>query len=1312
MGEVHHDFWWRSFSDRQKQARTEEEAKLTNEKFGSHKNLSEEMKARIAAKVNEDKISYGEWKALTKPTSPIGTYTSSVLDASEAESIQPPTDEIQGSLVLVGSAIDSATDVSTSLDVPQSGMIQKQKKYQRRKGRHRGVQNVHQSNNVGMTFTEPNSHSKSTRIKQPADDRSKKTIDNSRGRNAVMWPRKIEKNEEIEESLRISLSQDDQRSRCISVIDKDEGNDERPTSDSVCKETDTIVIVSHMDVTPTGLNSGIVLDKQKGNGKNSALLCREIKMNEDMDVSGEVPAHNSQHYDTKVDKAEGKVIVENLLTQQKVQIIDLTSNDDVEGENPFLSTLDEENGRPTDAIAENQKSLEFACDDETNLSSDARSRDAERRDNALVRRKRTPSNSAMPKNPQSPNFIIDQEQEVTSHKIPVQDVPSPKTALDEGEKASLSSFAAQDVMPLDNSPGEENETSSSIATARDGAALSITKTDKTETSPSNATAQKPIHFNITLDPETGKLSVTTQCDGQNGQSADVTSNQDVIPPDITINTGTAERSMTALLDARVSQTIDVMDNQSMETARNHDTQPVEILLNIRNGKTSTNAPSKEEIIHSSNAVIESSNSIQLAAQPPSFNPKCSIAVTKPATKTDASGSFTRRVAIPKKEHLDILHNKVKVNGKEKAPSDSLPEWGNDHNIDDMSVKPKTCSEMTLHEEDEDKAPIQDFPDEKIHPSAKTANKSNNQIAYSPASVSNNLQDMIMVNDQISKPDPNGNTAAKTIAQRKQTCGSVIDQGKLEEPAKTVSNDTTDQKTSAKINSKTKAVHFNETLSTSQEGAEPIEHLTDKTMATSSNAASDNATDKRLDSEASADDSPEKAQGSNSTSGKNGQNISRSSATKPHDQPTTLPVRPPKHTRGATGLKWAYFTHTIADEALLANGFWLFEKPKTYFEYQPYHYVRRGMELIQAPIAVATYEEDDIHEPNEPSIDIDNIGVWINTHEEPWRDVRFKPTHPDFQTTSKLLEYQACESLGIAVWRHDRNLLNCRLPECKAKIADHNLSTKICLGCGPKTIIRYCSEAHQIADLKGHWKECGQPEFLMKRVIDATTSPARFDRLWPAIRDRSGSSSYERSRQAKYAAMQHGRYTLFDPESEAPTTLVWPTQDSQAATMEDRVERLLNYALLDNKHVRITGLLYRMIRQCLILKNFWAIGPIHAVKTQFAAEFGYDVSNIAEQPLCECEWVGARLPRNRHVAGCKRLYLAYSAEYQATGIQGFLEMMEGRFWILRAWRQRHPTVDDWEARVSGRGFAGEVDGATPFFGPGWSGWGSPADNLVD
>lgn len=414
---------------------------------------------------------------------------------------------------------------------------------------------------------------------------------------------------------------------------------------------------------------------------------------------------------------------------------------------------------------------------------------------------------------------------------------------------------------------------------------------------------------------------------------------------------------------------------------------------------------------------------------------------------------------------------------------------------------------------------------------------------------------------------------------------------------------------------------------------------------------------------------------------------------------------------AGGLKWAYFTHTKADEALLANGIWLFEKPRTYFEYQPYHYVRRGLGLDLAPIAVAPYEEDDVHEPHEPSIDVDNTAVWVNAHLEPWRDVRSRPTHPDFLPTPKLAEYQACESLGIALWRHDRAFLNCRLPGCKLKTADHNGSTRICLGCGPKTIIRYCSVDHQIADLGAHWQECGHTALLMRRLIDHSTLPARLGRLCPAIRDRSGCTSYERSRQAMYAAMHHGRYTLFDPVTEEPTALRWPFNDGRAAELEARVERLLNYALFDHEHGQITGLLYRMVRQCLIQKNFWAIGPKHAVKTQFMVEFGCDVEKVRGEPLCECEWVGRHL-QGRHVAGCKQLYLAYPAEYQATGIKGYLEMMEGRFWVLRAWQQRHPSVADWRARVAGEGFVGEIDGAVPFFGSGWCGWGAPPDDLVE
>lgn len=1311
MGEAHKTFWWRTFSDRQKQARTEEEAKLTNEKFGSHNNLSEDMKARIAAKVNDDTISYREWKKLTKPTSD-ETCGSSVIDASEVELTEPPTDETQRPSILLSSAVDVATEELSSPDVLQNATMIKQKKHPRRKGRRRMTKTLDESKILNTIITNPDSPSKLKNVKEAAIESAKMVFDDSRDENALMCKRTSETDEENGGALPIGLSQDNQSSSFISVIDEDERNGQTPISHPAHGTAATTSIFSHTDVTQTGVGSDISLDDGKGKEKTSTEYSGVLNADEKMNASKEILAHKSGPYDTRDDETEGKVLVGNPQTQKHIQIIDLTSNDTVHGGESSRDILDKENGGSTNALAEEKNHLDIATDEHRReISTDGISPDAEHFDSALGDEKGTSSNGVIFQSLKPLDILLNVEPHIISNKNPVQDVISFHIPPNVGENALSSNALAQSVIALDATPGEEHKVSLTMAIPQKETALNITPTNE-ETLPSNATAQEPTRLNITLDAETGKLSVTTQRDGQNGQSADVASNQNIIPVDITINTGTGEKLIPTLLDGRISQTIDV-DNQSVGTDSNQDTKPLKTSLDTRNEKTPIDALLDEKIARGIAAVIESPNATQLASQPPRYNPKGNISVKNLVAKTDASGDFTRRVAIPKKEHLDILHNKVKVTGKEGAPEDGASAKRNDHNIDIMSAKAKVPSKMTFHEGNKGKAPIQDLLN-KIQPGIETADKHYNQIAHPPASLSDDQKEMIMVTDQADEPDPSIHATGKITAQRKQISESVLDEGKRKQPAKIASKNTPDQPTSAMSNPRAKAVHFDETWSMDQEGAALIEHSTDKTIMTaSSNAASDALTDKGLDSQASADRSSRKGQGSDSTFGKNGENVGGSDPLKPQDPPAPPPAKPSsKRARGPTGLKWAYFTHTVADEALLASGFWLFEKPTTYFEYQPYHYVRRGMGLIQAPIAVATYEENDLHEPFEPSTDVDNIGVWINTHEEPWRDVRSKPTHPDFQPSSKLLEYQACESLGIAVWRHERNLLNCRLPECKVKTADHNPSTKICLGCGPKTIVRYCSEAHQIADLREHWKECGQPEFLMRRVIDATTSPARFDRLWPAIRDRSGNSSYERSRQATYAAMQHGRYTLFDPETEAPTTLVWPVQDKQAATMEDRVERLLNYALFDHKHGRVTGLLYRMIRQCLILKNFWSIGPIHAVKTQFAAEFGCDMSKAAEQPLCDCEWVGARLPRDRHVAGCKRLYLAYSAEYQATGIQGFLEMMEGRFWVLRAWRQRHPTVDDWEARVSGRGFAGEVDGAAPFFGPGWSGWGSPADDLVD
>lgn len=1306
MGEVQHDFWWKSLSERGKQACTEGEARLTNEKFGSHKDLSEEMKQRIATKVNDDKISYGEWKKLTTPT--LGeTYCSSVLNTIESKLTKPPIDETQGSSFHASPAVESATEQMTNIHVQQSGTAAKQKRSQRKRGKKRAITTPDNGEELGRTTIEPTSPNKLTLPKQTVDDSADKIFDDGGKGKIFMGEQTNEKEEKTEAAVPNGLSQGSHGSSCIGVVDADEGNGKSPILNQVCEETEENPFASLTDVTQTGFESKSTLDN--GKGKALRTYSGDLKKSDEMDVSDKIFGHNSQASDVTADEAKGKAPDERLRAEKNVQIVDLISNGAVQGEESLGTTFDDQNGRLKYVIDEKETGHNIALDDAKGKDlSDATSPDAENSD--LAEGKETPSNSTLPQN-LTLNSSLDAEEKVSSNQVPAQDILSFGIILDEGKEASSSKDIAQNVMSFDGSISEEHDVSSSKATAQNEKASEIIPTNTRERLPSTATAQDSLRLRITLDAGTGKLLLTAQLDKQYGQMVADARNQSIAPLSITIDPGTREILTRALLDGQICQSIEITEEQDTNAMSNGNTQPFETILDTIDEEIPMNAPPDENINEGVDTVVKSQDPIEDASQAQSPNPKGKKSVETIVTVIDTSASFAGKVAIPKKGHLDILHNKAKDNGKEKTPSDRLSDETIVRHIDIKTVRKEMPSDMTVHEESKGMALIQEVSCEEINQELDTAGKHNQTVCPS-ASLENDVQGKIMTAGLIEKSDANINVAENITTQHGQNSERVVDKGKGTESAKTPANNTPDQHVSGTSAPRAKIVHFDETWSKNQGGEGPIGNLAVQTV-TSSNTASEETTHNRLDSAASADQSRGKAEASETAFARNQQNVGSSNLSQDHHRPAPVPARLlSAHNLGATGIKWAYFTHTIVDEALIANGLWLFEKPMTYFEYQPYQYVPRGRGLVQAPIAVAIYEEKDVHEPHEPSIDVDNIGVWINTHRIPWRDVRSKSPHPDAQSDSKLVEYQACESLGIAVWRHDRNLLNCRLPGCKVKIADHNPSTVICLGCGPKTITRYCSVAHQIADLGEHWKQCGQPEFLMKRVIDATTSPARFGRLWPAIRDRSGNSSYERSRQATYAAMQYGQYTLFDPETEAPTTLIWPTEDKRAAVMEDRMERLLNYALFDHKHGRITGLLYRMIRQCLIQKQFWAIGPIHAVKTQFAAEFGCDVTKVPEQPLCECEWVGARLSRDRHVAGCQRLYLAYSAEFQGTGIQGFLEMMEGRYWALRAWRQRHPTVDDWEARVSGRGFTGEVVGTVPFLGPGWSGWGSPADDLVD
>lgn len=410
---------------------------------------------------------------------------------------------------------------------------------------------------------------------------------------------------------------------------------------------------------------------------------------------------------------------------------------------------------------------------------------------------------------------------------------------------------------------------------------------------------------------------------------------------------------------------------------------------------------------------------------------------------------------------------------------------------------------------------------------------------------------------------------------------------------------------------------------------------------------------------------------------------------------------PLITSGVMGLIWTYATHTPVDKDLLRAGIWLFERAPNYFKSQPYVYRRHDKELEQAPVVIRTLggRSESLH------VRFDGEVLYISTHGYPWPDMRSKHSHPDMLPVSRLIEYQAAESMGLNVWRHDRNLLECRLPSCKCKLSDINHSTIICAGCGPKSIIRYCSVEHQVLDLKMHWRECGHRKLIIKRVIDKTTEPARFKHLCPAIRDCKNIRSFANSRQSLYTRLTHGRYTLFNHKTGYPTVLVWSRKDRSFMEMEIRVERLLNCALFDQRNKAMVTFLFRMVRKCLQSKNAFSPERTVTLTQQFKAEFGLDGSRIESDEVCECEWEGENLAEDKHLPNCRKLYRNFSQQFRKTGMRGYLEMYEKRYWILRVWQQQHPSVTRWRDRVAGKGYPAGVEGTSPSLGPGFVCWGA-------
>ena len=439
-----------------------------------------------------------------------------------------------------------------------------------------------------------------------------------------------------------------------------------------------------------------------------------------------------------------------------------------------------------------------------------------------------------------------------------------------------------------------------------------------------------------------------------------------------------------------------------------------------------------------------------------------------------------------------------------------------------------------------------------------------------------------------------------------------------------------------------------------------------------------------------------------------------------DEPValSLPTQPrQQYGGGAQGLLWAYAISLEVDKALDDAGVFLWRKPNAHFRAERLLRTQDFGQSFITPVVISHENTGD----DEPIIEFDGDTVHIIPHGQCWEDVRSHEFHPDFLVPRKLAEYQACEAAGYQVWRHDRDLLKCRKSDCKASVSDYHRSVVVCLGCGPKSIVRYCSLQHQLDDIEGHWKDCGTWKVVLRRVIDHATAPSRFDRMYPAIKQRHGSKTAALHRQRLWYSLTSGHYTLFDPASDRSKTLCWPKQDPKWLEMDRRLERLLNVAFFDSCNHVILGYLYRLLRELLRSQGEWFESTERLLKLQLESEFSdYKVNTEwknGDAP-CQCEWSGKIVPRSDHLSTC----WAYATETEADDrcparrpncIEAIVEGYEQRFWILRAWRQQYPAEINWRRRAAGYGFPNNIpDEGCYKLGPGWTGWGGEKDDICE
>ena len=92
--------------------------------------------------------------------------------------------------------------------------------------------------------------------------------------------------------------------------------------------------------------------------------------------------------------------------------------------------------------------------------------------------------------------------------------------------------------------------------------------------------------------------------------------------------------------------------------------------------------------------------------------------------------------------------------------------------------------------------------------------------------------------------------------------------------------------------------------------------------------------------------------------------------------------------------------------------------------------------------------------------------------------------------------------------------------------------------------------------------------------------------------------------------------------------------------------------------------------------------------------------------CDCLFNGTKTSPVACTKGKCKAGTGIQSPYKLAGLIGLVEKMEAENWLLRVWRFRHPSVEDWRERLLGKGFK-NVDSTVfekmaPVLGQGYKG----------